>query len=428
MLKARRWLASCVVLVGLVGLVGCGGSRAAKSPASPFGALPQAPPPVSSLSSRGGSAPSGEAIQRSDSAEYAPAASRNEDDGGNESIQVAQAETTGTSVSGSVPGSSGGGDKAVAVGPALPQPGEKMVVTGAIHVYVEDGTKAVESLRVWLNAHRARIVGEELRGSGRSWTGDMRVRLPPDEVRGFVKLLEETGDVSETRLQAEEVTRQYFDQELQIRALRVTLARLEKILAEKGHTTQEVLVIEREMERVRSQIESIEGEHRFLTDRIAFATIDVSLRVRGDVIFAPRAKFHPGPRLAVLFPIDAPDADAIVGGGVTLHIERELTLDLDLFPADGPRERIVIATVGGSTYSDFAGAGKNRFLNPYLGLRTGYAHTGKGSSWVLGAEVGLELFKLEWLLVEVAGRGLALIDDDGSDLAAELTFGFEVPF
>lgn len=397
----------------------CGGASRKDVRSSPFGALPTSPPPTSSTSYRAegkaesvvltsGSTMSAEM----DSVEMAPAAESSDEGGGG------------------APAPTGGGAAGAAVTTTnpLPQPGEKMVVTGSVSVYVEDGEKQVETLRAWINAHRGKIVGEQLRGAGRSWTGDLRVRLPPEEVRGFVKALDEAGEVSETSFQAEEVTRQYFDQELQVRALRVTLARLEKILAEKGLNTQEVLSIEREMERVRQQIESIEGEHRYLTDRIAFATIDVSLRVRGDVIFAPRAKFHPGPRFSVLFPIDAPDSDAIVGGGVTLHIERELTFDLDLFPADGARERIVFATLGGASYSDFVGAGKNRFLNPYLGLRTGYAHSGKGSAWLVGAEVGLELLKLPWLLVEVAGRSYAIVDEDGADLAAQFTAGFEIPF
>ena len=113
---------------------------------------------------------------------------------------------------------------------------------------------------------------------------------------------------------------------------------------------------------------------------------------------------------------------------MTLLIERFITFDLDVFPSQDDDTRAVIATVGGGLYSGFVGGGRRRWLNPYLGFRAGYGYLTGEHAFVVGGEVGLELFKHKYLLVEIAGRTLAFIHDGTGEVAFQGTFGFVVPF
>ena len=307
---------------------------------------------------------------------------------------------------------------------------EKVVVSGSVRLSVDDGPKAVAELRAFVQGVNGRIVHEELVGRDRSWYGQLRLRLPPDQVTGFLAWLEKQGDIEQRQIEATDVSKEYFDQELALKNLRITHDRLQALLARDTKEMKDVLEVERELGRVRGEIERIEGEHRFLEDRIAWATIEVMVGMRGDVVFAPHAKFHPGPRMSMLFLLDSEptEEEQRLGGGLTLHLDRAFTVDVDIYPSRGMDERAFVTTLGGAAYSDFLGGGRRRFLNPYLGLRAGYAWLHDHSNFAFGGEVGVELFKNDWVLVDVAGRALAFAHGDGVDPALQVAAGLQIPF
>jgi hypothetical protein len=90
--------------------------------------------------------------------------------------------------------------------------------------------------------------------------------------------------------------------------------------------------------------------------------------------------------------------------------------------------RALLATAGSALYSDFLSGGRRRFLNPYIGYRVGYAWIDDRSAFLFGGEVGLELFKHEWVLVDAQARALGFAHKDGLDPAVQVTLGINVPF
>ena len=90
--------------------------------------------------------------------------------------------------------------------------------------------------------------------------------------------------------------------------------------------------------------------------------------------------------------------------------------------------RAVIATAGTALYSSFLSGGRRRYLNPYLGFRAGYGHlSGEGAAVVEG-ELGLELYRHRYLLVEAAARATAFFHNGGTDGALHALLGAGVPF
>ena len=317
----------------------------------------------------------------------------------------------------------------VITSPEQKQP-EKLVIEAWIGMQTEDVAKAAAAIRARVEADGGRIVSENLMGALQAASsGALEVRVPPGKSTEFLSWLGSLGVIESRRILASDVSKQLFDQELALTNLGLTMARLQK-LAEKDVPMAQLIEIEKEMTRVRGEIERIKGEQRWLLDRVAFATISITLsREGGPIVFAPNARLHPGPRLSALWLLDPGDRPrSRIGGGVTLHIERFITFDLDVFPSQDDDTRAVIATVGGGLYSGFVGGGRRRWLNPYLGFRAGYGYLTGEHAFVVGGEVGLELFKHKYLLVEIAGRTLAFIHDGTGEVAFQGTFGFVVPF
>jgi hypothetical protein len=311
-----------------------------------------------------------------------------------------------------------------------PKEPEKLVIEAWIDMQVDDVARETALIRARVEADGGRVVSENVIGPAKAAaSAALELRVPPEKAAGLQSWLATRGVIESRRVLASDVGKQLFDQELALKNLEVTMERLQK-LAARDAAMKELIEIENEMTRVRGQIEKIKGEHRWLLDRVAFATITLTLRREGGPIeFAPHARIHPGAHIATLTLLDPGDRPrSRVGGGLTLHVKRYLTLDFDLFPAKDGDTRAAIGTIGTALYSSFLGNGRRKYLNPYLGLRAGFGYLSDDGCFVTGAEFGLELYKQKYIQISVAVRALAFVLDDRTDGALHGMAGFEVPF
>lgn len=104
----------------------------------------------------------------------------------------------------------------------------------------------------------------------------VQVRVPADSFDATMGSLDALGKVSHRNVTTQDVTEEYVDTEARLRNLKATEGRLLDHLARTG-MMEDILAIERELDRVRSEIERLEGRMRFLSHRVAFSTIDLTL-------------------------------------------------------------------------------------------------------------------------------------------------------
>jgi hypothetical protein len=243
-----------------------------------------------------------------------------------------------------------------------------------------------------------------------------------------VTWLKGQGEITEKALEATDVGRTLFDQQIALDNLQTTLDRLRQLYAREGLTTGDILEIEKEMTRIRLDIERIKGEKRYLEDRVAYATLDIDIARKEGAILGPKAKFYPGLRGSALILIDPEGRDRVrLGAGAVIHTVPRVTLEVDVYGEQGDEKRAVIATSGGAAYSDFLGRGRRRFLNPYLGMRMGYGYL-DGHNFVLAGDVGLELVKHKYVMVDANLRVVGLFGEIGADVAMVAGGGVVVAF
>lgn len=311
---------------------------------------------------------------------------------------------------------------------------EQLVIEGSMTVEVGEVGDIVPSLRTMVEAGGGRVITERVFGGETSWSATLKLRLPPEKVEGVVDWLAKRGDILDKSINATDVSRQLFDQELALENLQATSDRLQALLAQPGLGMNDILAIEKELTRIRGEIEGIKGSQRFLKDRVALATLDVSLRRRdGAITTVARAKFYPGVRATTLTLLDPAGRQRTrFGGSLVLHsVMRNHSLEIDLYEAapamsGGEAKAAVIATTGGAAYSDFLGGGHRRVLNPYLGLRVGYGYL-DASKFVVQAEAGVELFKSRHAVIDASIRGTGLIGKE-TDAAVVAGTGVVVAF
>ena len=294
-------------------------------------------------------------------------------------------------------------------GTALSPSREMLDIEANVTLVVPKVRPALKALHE-LTARLGGVITEErVETASRDGTAQLTVRVPSGVTQSVFDQLEQLGNVLEQNVTARDIGKEYFDANLRLSSLEVTLHRYEAILT---HATQveEILRIEQELGRLRGEIEQVKGNLRWLSDRAARATLHVALRERAPEIAhsdEPEAKFFPTLRLPALVDFGKQTTDAYVGGGFALRFGNAVSLDLDLLERRHSERRGVdalLATVGGQVYSDLLGGGKRRYFNPYFGWRAGYARFDSDNQAVVGASLGLELYKSRWFGVDVEAR------------------------
>jgi hypothetical protein len=135
---------------------------------------------------------------------------------------------------------------------------------------VENGLKRIEAL------------GKEMGGFlAKREDTSIVIRVPADRFDETVRAVEKLGDMLHRNVTAEDVTEEYRDLDIRLKASKAVQDRLTQLL-QKAQKVEESIAIERELDRVTMEIDRIEGRMKFLRDRAAFSTI--------TVVFQPKAQ------------------------------------------------------------------------------------------------------------------------------------------
>jgi hypothetical protein len=314
-----------------------------------------------------------------------------------------------------------------------PVPGEKLMITGAVTAITDDVAGLLAAVRARATEIGGTIANEELSGDAQHRDASITLRLPPAAMTAFIDWLGERSTLDSRRLTATDVTREYFDRDLAIRNLELTMSRLHDLAKRPNADLKDVIAVENEMTRVRGELERLHGEQRLLGDRVARATLTVRLSMKHGVHAEPELKFELVPHLTLLHLVDAGGRSANRAGlGVSVMFSRWFSLDFEMLPRKDANARSYLLTMTTATYSDFLGGGRRRFFNPYLGLRVGGAKLNGITGLAYGADVGLEIVRFKLFLVELSGRAMGLWyhrdDPPTSDIVLEGLLGVGVPF
>ena len=115
---------------------------------------------------------------------------------------------------------------------------------------------------------------------GEAWS-ELVVRVPEPKLAAFKGRLAKLGHVTGDRLETDDVTEQHVDLAARLRNLTRTEARLLSLLDTRTGALAEIIEVERELSRVRGEVEQLTAQASALDRQIAFATLTVSLRPAG---------------------------------------------------------------------------------------------------------------------------------------------------
>ncbi len=103
------------------------------------------------------------------------------------------------------------------------------------------------------------------------------VRVPFTQFDAFLQGFEAQGKVLDREVTTEDVTEEYVDTQSKVHNLKATESRLLTHLSKTGKLS-DTLLVEKELNRVRQEIDQLTGRLKFLAHRISFSTFTVTIR------------------------------------------------------------------------------------------------------------------------------------------------------
>lgn len=111
--------------------------------------------------------------------------------------------------------------------------------------------------------------------------GSLKIRVPQESFYEAVSYLENTTEVRRKSINEKDVTKEYYEKDNKVKNLEVQEQHL-RDLFEKATTVEEMLQIENELRRIRTEIDALNLSLADINDRASMSTIDLEVEeVRG---------------------------------------------------------------------------------------------------------------------------------------------------
>jgi hypothetical protein len=319
---------------------------------------------------------------------------------------------------------------------------EKIEREARLAIEVKDVNEGAARVLALVRAHDGSVTKDQ-RSSGTQSNAEIIVRVPSAHFDAFTNELSSVGQIRNSSIKALDTTLEHKDLGILVDNLEAALARYRSLL-DKATDPLQVLAVERELERVRSDLDRIKGRLSFLRDRVARATVAIALHspeALPDVQPGHRPQISAGVRGLTFIDVRESGTSGYLGSGLTLRLPRSgggnargLILDVDVMRSccKSRPERSNWAydiLLGYDLYSESLQSGRRRFLNPYLGARIGFSQTQNRGDFAAAGVFGLELVRTAVLMIDIQARAMALVGNpDGPHAAVQPSLGFDLGF
>lgn len=152
----------------------------------------------------------------------------------------------------------------------------KVISTASLTLEVKSVEKASNDIVKIVEASQGFISGSSTDTSGGSKNGQMTIRVPQKIFYSTIAQIEALGTEKSRQISGQDVTEEFIDVGARLDNLKKQEARFQEIL-KNASTVKDVLDVERELERVRGEIESLTGRMNYLNQSVEMSTITVNV-------------------------------------------------------------------------------------------------------------------------------------------------------
>jgi hypothetical protein len=158
--------------------------------------------------------------------------------------------------------------------PAIPR---KIIYDARIDLLVKSLESAERAILDLIKDHNGFLAESNLAAqTGTQRDATWRVRVPVDHFDSFVSAVGKLGEVRTNHVGSQDVTEAFADLDARIRNKQEEEKRLLKHLSDSTGKLEDILNVERELSRVRGEVEQMQGRLRVLANRSDLSTVTIT--------------------------------------------------------------------------------------------------------------------------------------------------------
>ncbi len=155
----------------------------------------------------------------------------------------------------------------------------KIITNAEVFIILEDLDSGEKQLKELITQNGGQIANSDLRGtSGSQRAGHWKIRIPVANFDAFKAQAEKIGNLERSSTNSSDVTEEFYDVEARLKNKKIEEARLIQHLEKSTAKLSDILEVEKELSRVRGEVEQMQGRINMLNNLTSLTTIDVSLR------------------------------------------------------------------------------------------------------------------------------------------------------
>ncbi len=154
----------------------------------------------------------------------------------------------------------------------------KLIRNARVDLEVRSFEEAVQQIAGFANEAKGYIAtsNSDKQENGKL-RGEVVVKVLPENLDDFLEKLRGVGDLKNQAIGTDDVTKQYFDTDARLKNAQAMEQRLIDVLKRKSDDINDLLAVEKELGRVREQIEQMQGELKFMDTQAQFATVTIAM-------------------------------------------------------------------------------------------------------------------------------------------------------
>jgi hypothetical protein len=162
--------------------------------------------------------------------------------------------------------------------PAPELASRKLIRNATVELEIVSFDDAVQKITAFAKEERGYVATtDSQKQANGKLRGQVVVKVLPENLDRFLQKIRGLGELKNQTLGTEDVTKAYFDTDARLKNCRVMEQRLIDMLKTKTGKVSDLLQVEKELGRVREEIEKMQGELKYWDSQVQFATVTISL-------------------------------------------------------------------------------------------------------------------------------------------------------
>ena len=154
----------------------------------------------------------------------------------------------------------------------------KLIRNATVELEIVSFDDAVQKITALANEERGYVATtDSQKQANGKLRGQVVIKVLPETLDRFLQRIRGLGVLKNQTLGTEDVTKAYFDTDSRLKNAHVMEQRLIDMLKTKTGKVSDLLQVEKELGRVREEIEKMQGELKYWDSQVQFATVTISL-------------------------------------------------------------------------------------------------------------------------------------------------------